>query len=302
MALGIRTSKTRRLSNGQRTTIDGLPVVLTDGNVYFVNGTDGNNNNDGKSIDSAKATITAGLGLVTDLNNDIIFVAPGFYNETVTVNKSRATLVGLGGRGATAIQTATVGAEGMQVTAPDVTLINIGVEAEDTADYALNVHGNIGVHADGVRRFRAFGCKFEGPTGTVVLLDGDADDNVGDVLFDDCEFAWGGTGLLGNDSGFGVPTQIFVKNSRFHNLTAVHVSDGDAWFSNIHLIDSVFDTDEAGAEPTDYILLDHANSSGIVSGCRFATATNAAGILTIGAQIMWVANATEAGWSTARPI
>src|SRR3990167_1249972 len=160
---------------------------------------------------------------------DILYIEPGSYNETVTVNK-RLTLVGLGGRGAAYIEPTTVGAEGMQVTADDVTLINLGVAGEDTASYALNVRA--------AYRFRAYGCKFEGPTGTVVLLDGTATKNTADALFEDCEFAWGGSGVLFDNSYYGYPTQIRIRGCWFHNMTAVGVGlAADGGVVNLELTD-----------------------------------------------------------------
>lgn len=246
--------------------------------------------NSGATIQGAVDAAAAG---------DIIYISPGVYDETVSVSK-RLTLVGLGGRGAAYIEPSTAGAEGMQVTASDVTLINLGVAGHSTADYALNVNGN-GAAKNG-KRFRAYGCKFEGPTGTVVLLNGDANYQATDALFEDCEFAWGGSGVIFDDSGYGYPTQIRIRRCWFHNLTAVGVGLATGGgVANLEITDCVFDNAEDGTAPTDYIKVDRAGDTGIVSGCRFATATNAAGVLTIAAGILWVANATEAGWSSARP-
>lgn len=258
----------------------------------------------GDGLSWGGAYLTIGAAITASIARDRIHIAPGAYNETVTLNKNNLTLIGHGGRGAVFVQPTTAGAEGMRVTGADVTLINVGVEAPDGGDYALNVSGSIAVNADGVRRFRAYQCKFEGPTGTAVLLDGNADDQPGDLLFADCEFAWCGTGLVFDASGFGVPTQVFVEGCRFHNFTAAAIAenDSDAYVDGLEVIDSVFDVREGGTAPTDFIVVDHASSVGVFSGNRFATATNAASVLTIGAGILWMANATEAGWSTARPI
>lgn len=228
--------------------------------------------------------------------NDIAFLAPQRFPENnlvIPASLSGITLIGygydLGGRGAAFIEPLGVNDEGLSIEANDVSLINVGVAGKGTADYALQI-------ADDVARFRAHRCKLEGPDGTVVNLIGCAD-----LLFDDCEFCWGGRGIVGVGGLASFPTQIRVRNSLFHNLTEVHVSDGIGSFSNLELTDNKHDNAEDGTAPTDYLLIDHANSTGIVSGCRFATATNAATVLTIAAGIRWAANATEAGWSTARP-
>ena len=65
--------------------------------------------------------------------------------------------------------------------------------------------------------------------------------------------------------------------------------------------DCYFNDNEDGTAPTDYVKVDRAGDTGMITGCRFSIATNASADLKIAAGIMWVANATEAGWTTARP-
>ena len=231
----------------------GVSGAIVSGNVWFVNGVSGNNGNNGKSWTNAFATIGQAVSSA-GTTGDIVYVAPGSYDETVTVNKAKLTFVGVGGRGAVFVEPSAAGAEGMQVTADDVTLVNIGVDGDDTADYALNVNA--------ASRFRAYGCKFESGSGSgvVVLLDGTATDQVGDALFEDCEFAWGGTGIQFKDSAYGYPTQIFVRGCRFHNLSAAHLAEStNGAVANLQVTDCVHDASEAGVAPTDWINVDSAN-------------------------------------------
>jgi hypothetical protein len=267
--------------------------AVTGGNLvqaYFVDAESGDDANNGMSWDEAFATIQAAVDAASA--GAKVYVAPGAYDETVSVDKALA-LIGVGTRGSVYIEPSTLGAEGMQVTADDVTLINVGVAGEATADYALRV----GSQTASPDRFRAVSCKFEGPTGAVVVLKG-----AGDALFEDCEFTWGGSGILFDDNDDGFATQIYVQGCRFLNLTDVGVGlAAGGGVQNLHLTDCTFDNAEDGTAPTDYIKVDRSGDTGIVSGCRFATATNNTAVLTIAAGILWVANATEAGWSTARP-
>lgn len=242
------------------------------------------------------STITAALAAATAGAGDRILVAPGAYNETVAVSKANVTIQGLGGRGAAYIEPTTAGAEGMQVTADDVTLINLGVAGDDTGDYALNIKS--------ASRFRAIGCKFElaSGAGSAVLLDGTAGDQTADALFLDCEIAWAAKGFTFDDSAYGYPTQIAIKNCRFHNITTNMLGvAASGLVKNLLLADSDFDNAEDGTAPTDYILLSDNGNTGLITGCRFATETNATGVLTIGTGLKWVSNSTEAGVSTARP-
>ena len=177
---------------------------------------------------------------------DTIYVVPGSYDESVVISTANVTVVGLGGRGSVFIEPSTAGAEGLQVTADDVTLVNIGVDGDDTATYSLNLNA--------VSRFRAYGCKFELGSGAapVVLIDGTATDQTADALFDDCEFAWSTRGIMFDDSAYGYPTQIFIQNSRFHNLSGICIGENaSGGVVNLEVTNCVFDNMEDGTAPTD---------------------------------------------------
>lgn len=269
-------------------------MIASLGAPYYVSGTTGTNNSrDGSDAERPLSTIQQAV--TNAPAGSVIFIAPGAYDESVSISKS-LTLIGCGPRGSVFIEPSAAGAEGLQVTADDVTLINVGVDGDDTADYALNVNA--------AARFRAKGCKFElgGGTGPAVLLNGTDDGQAADAIFEDCEFAWAGTGIQFDDSGYGYPTQIRVVRCRFHNLTTAGLGvAASGLVKNLALLDSDFDNLEDGTAPTDYILLSDNGNTGIVSGNRFATATNATGVLTIGTGLKWATNYTEAGASTARP-
>lgn len=236
---------------------------------------------------------------------DVAFLGPQRYTEgnlIIPATLTNFTMIGAGGRGDCFIEPSVAGSEGLQVLATGVTLINIGVAGASAGDYALNVKGN--TTSKNGRRFRAIGCKFEGPTGPAVLLNGDSNYNVSDAMFDDCEFAWCGTGIRLASSGFGVVTQIRIRNSWFHNFTAAGLDSAvaaDFVVANLMLLNNHFDQLEDGTEPTDFVLLSNNSNTGHIAGNQFAIATNAAAKLTIGTGLMWGPNGTEAGWSTARP-
>lgn len=247
------------------------------------------------NINSVYNTIDAAVNACTANRGDVIFVDPGSYDETVTADVAGITIIGLGGRGAAFIEPSTAGAEGLDVLADDITIINLGVAGDDTGDYALRV-GSQTVSPD---RFRAYGCKFElaDGAGATVICKGS-----GDALFEDCESAYAASGILFDDNDDGYATQIRIVRHNFHNLTTVHVGVATGGLvKNLRLADCIHDNAEDGTAPTDYILLSDNANTGIITGCKFATATNATGVLTIGTGIKWVANETEAGVSTARP-
>lgn len=237
--------------------------------------------------------------------NDVAFLAPQAFEEgdlVIPATLTGITLIGVGndpfsGRGAAFIEPQDAGQEGLNVLADDVTLINVGVASDAAGSYSLKV----GAAAVDVARFRAFRCKFEGneaasPAGQVLLQ------GTGDTLFDDCEFCWGVNGIIGDANNNGFPTQTRIKNSLFHNLTTVHIgiAAGDH-FVDLWLENNVHARDESGVAPTDFILLSDNANTGLITGCKFAHATNDAAVITIGSGLLYLANATEAGWSTARP-
>lgn len=215
----------------------------------------------------------------------VIELAPGSYLAAIVIDKALA-LVCKGAPGSCAIA-------GIEVLVDDVSLWNVGAFGAAESAYALKV----GDATHSPDRFRSFGGKFEGPDGVAVILKG-----AGDALFDGSEFCWAGTGLAFDDNNNGFCTQIFVQNCRFHNLVDAGVGlITSGGVVNLHLIDNIFDNDENGTPPTNYIKVDRAGDTGIVAGNRFACATHEADVITLAAGLLYVGNYTEAGINTARP-
>lgn len=220
-------------------------------------------------------------------SGSVIEITPGAYIEDVVIETQCLTLIGLAPRGACAI----VGS--LQVTADDVTIVNVGVAGASDGDYAINLNA--------ATRFRAYGCKIEGPDATVTLLDGVTDDQCADILFEDCEFCWGGSGVIFDNSDYGYPTQIFFEKCRFHNLTAAAMAEASGGGVNdIHVNDCIFGNLEDGSNPTKFINLVGASNSGIVAGCKFPVAINS-GLNLVDTGIVWSSNFHTGGISTGQP-
>jgi hypothetical protein len=227
---------------------------------------------------------------------DVAFLGPGAYTEgnlVIPATLENFTLIGAGNRGSVFIEPATAADEGLQVLADGVTLVNIGVADGGSGDYGLSI-GSADVSPD---RFRAYGCKFEGSAVAARLY------GAGDVLLEDCEFAWAAVGLQLRSNNNGFVTQAFIQQCRFHNNADACLSQfaNAQQVNNLQLWNNIFDQLEDGTEPTDFILLQDNGNTGIIAGNQFAIATNATAKLTIGTGLMWGPNGTEAGWSTARP-
>jgi len=99
----FRDSETA-LQQGAKIIMDDLENagVNTFGNVYWVDPTNGNDDNNGQTKDSAFATITKAEATVVSGNHDIVFLsanAAHAQTKMLTLTKSRVHWVGLGGRG-----------------------------------------------------------------------------------------------------------------------------------------------------------------------------------------------------------
>ena len=263
--------------------------------------TDGNDGNTGLSWDTALATVTKALSKVTAGRGDQIHIRPGDYDEAeINVNKADVAIIGHGANGAVGIVPA-AGVEAMKITANDVILSNLRIEGNITADYGLS----IGTFTDDVLGVRIYDCLLRcgiSTTKPAVLLHG-----CGDVYLVGNDIAWAGIGIEYKSNSNGFVTQIFQLGNRFHNLTVQHLAQRvvgtDAGkVLNLNHIGNTHDLLEDGTAPTGvWIELDHTGTTGLVSDNSFAIATNAVGSFVIASGILWVANKTEAGISSARP-
>ena len=229
--------------------------------------------------------------------NDVIFIEPATYAENVVIGTAGLTLVGMGARGQPWINPASGIAFHVQ-DVDDCVVINLGMAGASGAEASCKL--------DVTSETRLYGCKIEGGDGptTLLRLVGDANGQCSNIRVEDCEFAWGTVGVEFDNSGYGYPTQIYFRDCLFHNITTVHMRNDTSGggVADLWVKDCEFHGNEGATEPsTGYLAIARAGDSGGFSGCRFATATNATGVLSIAAGIQWMANATEAGWSTARP-
>lgn len=268
------------------------------GDTWYVDGLNGTNTADGKTWSSAVATITYAHDTLASAG-DVIKIAGGAaYDETVNITKARMVLIGVGTRGLPFINPTTAGASGMKITGESVTIVNLGIAGESTS-----TTGALEIEAASEVRLRR--CKIEGNSGTgpILVLGGTAGGQVGNLMIDDCEFAFGGTGIRFDNSGYGFPTQIRIRDSLFHETTVacMAILTGTGGVRDLWVTGCLFGNSEDATEPTDYILIDRVGDTGYFGSNHFANPTNDTAQITIAAGILWGPNGTEAGWSTARP-
>ena len=282
------------------------PVELAGGTertgVNFHVKSDGNNDLDGLSWDTAVDTFTKAISLATAGRGDQIHVRPGDYDEAeINVNKADLAIIGHGANGAVGITPAS-GIEAMKITANDVVLKNLRIEGVNDSDYGLS----IGDFDNAVLGVRVVGCLLRNgshATNPAVLIHG-----AGDLYLVSNDIAWAGIGIEYKGGSESYPTQIFQLGNFFHNLSVQHLAQrviggiDNGKVVNLNHIGNRHDVLEAGTEPSGvWIELDHTGSSGLVEDNSFATATNDVAKFAIATNVHWVANKTEAGVSSARP-
>ena len=243
-----------------------------------------------------RATVAGTLQAVIDVaeDGDVIYIEAGTYDENIVIATSGLTLVGMGARGRPWIDPSA--GIGLHITSvDDIVIQNLGVAGAGAAAASMQVTAS--------SESRFYGCKFEGAADTLVLLDGTGAGQCGNLMFFDCEWAWGLVGVEFDNSGWGYPTQMLFRRCWFHEVTTAHMRDNAAGGGVVDLWveDCRFCNSEDGTEPTDYIVIDRVGDSGFFTGNYFAMAANVAVKCTIAAGIIWGPNGTEAGWSTARP-
>lgn len=262
---------------------------------------------DGLSTTSPYRTVQKAIN--SSRSGDVIYIASGSYNESVQLSfaNSYLTLIGLGPQGSVAIAPSTSATHALTFNGNGLVCINIDFAVTDAATYSVSGTGSA---------CRFYNCKFEGgvTSGAAFNWGPGSNANVvahlagrgGDLMLIDCEFAWTFNGATFSASDFGQATEIYMKDCWFHDTSNVSLlgvpgAFGIGAVGDLTVRDCVFSRAEDGTKPSDYVKVDDALDVGSFSGNRFALATNAAADLKIGAKVFWMANATEAGWSTARP-
>lgn len=281
-------------------------LPMTFGTSRFVS-TLGSDQLDGLSTTSPYATIQKAVN--NSNPGDVIYIAPGSYNESVqfAFADSYITLIGLGAKGSVAIAPSTAAAHALTFNCNGLVCVNIDFASPTGATYTVSGTGSA---------CRFYSCKFEGADtsgasfnwgpGSVANIAAGLAGRGGDLQLYDCEFAWTYNGVTFTASDFGQATEIYMEDCWFHDTSATSLlgvpgAFGIGSVGDLTVVNCVFSRAEDGTKPSDFVNVNDAADVGSFSGNRFALATNAAADLKVGAKVLWMANATEAGWSAARP-
>lgn len=289
----------------------GIPVPAS-GTTWFVDQDGGSDGYPGTSLSRPFATIQAAVDAAG--YGDVIVVAPGAYDETVTIARPTTNdgslalqIVGLGGAGAAFIEPSTEDAGGMVVNADDVTIMNLGIAAEDdTSAAALTVTGS---------RFRLLACKVEGGADQIIIGPGTVAQEAAGTHGVGADFqiiggtiCWGTDGIVLTCTDYGAVTQGLIQGVQFHNISGKCITEavgsgGSAavTFRNIVIQACVFDDLEDGTAPTNYVDLNGDNgNTGQLVGCYFPAAANG-GLVLLSTAMHCVGNYFTGGISTGQP-
>lgn len=278
------------------------------GNLIYVDARSKTATRDGVSFDSALATITAALARA--VAHDTIIVAPGDYDEAVTIAASldNITIVGAGPKGSVSVAPSASNATALTCHGRDVSVHNVGFGGNGSGHGAV-VTG---------RRFSAIGCKFEdadgtgnalviGP-GTVAQIAAVTHDKGDFGYFLDCEFAYATKGVLLQASDYGSSGQHRFVNCESYQCPTAHFEESDGTggsaavhYRDLRIIGHMFRPSEDGTAPTKYISLNDDNANtGLITGCHMPSAINSGKNL-MSTACLYVGNFIPAGLSGAQP-
>jgi hypothetical protein len=235
----------------------------------------------------------------------VIFIAPGDYDEAVTIPRTHGgnlSLVAVGGRGSAAIAPSTTNAVALTNHADNVTIVGLGLAGNGTGAGLINTGS----------RLRVRESKIEGgdigaqlTLGTVAQIAAGSKGKGADVLCRDCETAWTTTGVLLTASDYGAVTQVRFVDCLHHNHSAATFEESggsvDIRYRNLNIEGSTFGQMEDGTIPTKFISLNDDNGNkGLVTRCTFPVAINSGKNL-VSTGLLWVSNYHTGGVSTAQP-
>lgn len=291
MPLGIYTSRFKRVFPAQQTLIDGVPVLVSVGSIYYVDGSTvdgvthfGSDFNSGLTPQSSFATIQKAFNTVSPFDTVCIFpkkmaktdTDPGSYSESAILSTPQVEVVGVpsGGRTQGGLPQLKVGTTTtlpvLTVKAPGCTIANLGINGNG------GTGGGIKLDDDGGTSKTAFGttivnCHIKNCVGTSA-----SDGTLG-----------GGIMLVG------APWQVRILGNRFllnlSDVIAIPTFD-DA--KDIVIEDNIFGGPAASVDFNIWMIGSGADATGLIirnnvfqalgtknAGSRFVKLTGYTGIM-----------------------
>lgn len=262
----------------------------------------------GRSVKNPFTTIARAVSEAVSGRGDTIVIQRGTYAEDVTFNKAGLTVVGAVPfgypdhvvlRGKTVVSVSGVSFYNMEFFSNDATFpsVRIGSFADSASTVVSEWFENCSFASDGTTE----------PEAGVLIFGGN------DLVFRRCWFIDNTFGANIHSTAAEFPGHVVFDGCEFSETTTAHISDAIGNFDSslsvtarsgvgINFLARDCDFNAGAVTPTDHInISSNGTSNGLITACRFADATGDVGDIVIPAGILYAANASEAGWSAARP-
>lgn len=217
------------------------------------------------------------------------------HDETLVLATNKVNLRGVGAFLSTRVTALATNNHGLTINgADDVLVENLNISGRGTGA-GLKLTGH-------VRRFHARGCRFAGGSSGGVLIEASSGGQVGDVTLEDCILE--GTSGIHFTAGGGDPAfNVTLRNCILRDCTGrwIHLDGIHVTGLNVKDCSLAPNAADGSAPATKGITANFTGTTGVISGCDIAYATNASAFFEVAAGVFWSANKTEAGVSTARP-
>jgi hypothetical protein len=256
---------------------------------WYADATDGADTNDGESSTTAKASVQAAIDLASA--GDVVFLAPGEYNEDVVIATAQITVIGAGPRHSVRI-TGTAAGTATAVTIDgvnEVSLLNLNMEGRSGGSGLLIGSGQ-------VRRVSVFGCKMHGGDNGL-FIDAGNTGQVVDVIVEDFLIGPTETGVNLDQTSGDPMNQLHLRHGTIQKCSAACVAEGAAFVVDF-VMDDVTCTDNNGVEPTVFLDLDTTSTTGFITNCRFATDVFDSTDFAIATGVIFAQNYTQAEGSS----
>ena len=279
----------------------GAGIPVTNGAYWFVDGTNGNDGNNGHSAGEACKTIA---GAVNQAGiNDVVLVLPGTYTEAVVVNDVGVRIIGLGTAKKSVIWTSATDTISCSITAINVEVAGFYFKAPTyTAGVPTSIQlGNAGqayIHDN----------KFQGQTGSWNAIYSPVC-NSDNVRIENNDFEYmntltNGAAILGVEAGGLSYSNWTIKNNKFSScVTAVNINGRVCLVQGNHFaINGITAAGAGAAVCTKALDLSGTSSYGNLVHGNYLGGTYSATLYTIGASgDDWAGNFNIAGITAANP-
>jgi hypothetical protein len=219
---------------------------------------------------------------------DVILIAPGEYDEDVTISTAQLTIVGAGPRHSVRVTGIATGSGGTATAmtvagASDVNLLNLNLEGRA---------GGGGLLTTGqIRRLQVTACKLHGGTNALEFRSASGAQVV-DVRVEGCVLANATNGLNITYSGGDAGHQIYVRDCLFQKIVTDCVVQNGATH-DITIQGSTF-TAVDGTEPTQFLDIDDVGTTGLVADNFFHTTVFSTAKFAIAAGVLFAGNVSQA--------